>query len=205
MTTRNTSLFSLIVFAYGVQPYQVSAAPDWAREERYDIAAKYDTAEERDIPASDQEGQDTSSERIRARVRNLLAERFQLQLRADTTEHPVYGLVQDRGGHKLRPAPNGGGNMNVNQSNGTGVLNGEGVPLKRLAIALSSALGRPVIDETGLTDLYSMELKWSDDAAADAGPSIFTALREQLGLKLESKKGAVTTYVVERVEKPSEN
>lgn len=95
--------------------------------------------------------------------------------------------------------------MNVNQSNGSGVLRGEGVPLKRLATALSSALGRPVIDETGLTELYSMELKWSDEPAADAGPTIFTALREQLGLKLESKKGAVTTYVVERVEKPSEN
>ncbi|MBI2687451.1 MAG: TIGR03435 family protein [Acidobacteria bacterium] len=205
LTTRNASLFSLITFAYRVQSYQVIGAPDWARDDRYDIAAKYDTAEEAGIPASDQKRQETRNDRISARMRNLLAERFQLKLREDTKELPIYGLVEDRGGHKLKPEPQGSGSMNVNQNNGNGTLRGEGVPVNRLATTLSGILGRPVVDETGLTELYAMDLKWSSEAANESGPSLFTALREQLGLKLESKKGPVTIYIVERVEKPSEN
>jgi bla regulator protein blaR1 len=202
LTTRNASLFSLITFAYGVQPYQIHGVPEWVREDRYDIAAKYETVEDRNVSRFNEEPR---NERIRARLRNLLAERFQLKLREDTKELPIYALVQDRGGHKLKPAPNGPGSMNTNQNNGSGTLRGDGVPAKGLANALSGLVGRPVIDETGLTDLYLMEMKWSGESAADGGPSIFTAVREQLGLKLESKKGPVTTYIIEQAEKPSEN
>lgn len=202
--TRNCSLFSLITFAYNIQPYQVSGGPDWVRQDRYDIRAKHDEVEG-NVKVSDLRGLGSRDARIGARVRHLLAERFQLKLREEAKELPVYALVLDRGGHKLKAAPNGSGNMNTNQNNGSGVLTGDGVTLKRLAFVLSSVLGRPVTNETGSEELYALDLRWSSDSAIDGGPTIFTALREQLGLKLESTKGQVTTYVIEHVEKPSEN
>jgi uncharacterized protein (TIGR03435 family) len=81
------------------------------------------------------------------------------------------------------------------------------VPVKNLAGGLSHQLGRPVNDETGLTGLYDFEMGWSDNNATDptAGPTIFSAIREQLGLRLDAKKGPVVTFVIEQAEKPSEN
>ena len=106
-----------------------------------------------------------------------------------------------------------------------GELDGEGVPLEFLASTLSSQLGRPVIDRTGLTGHYTFKLQWTPDPGQSAskfggplppgvdappppdpnGPSIFTAIQEQLGLRLESQKGPVDLIVIDRVEKPSEN
>ena len=206
MRTDNTSLFELIQFAYGIQGYQLSGAPGWVRDLRFNINAKYDQAEE-DLGPKDRDRQVTQQMRIQARVRRLLAERFQLKLREEIKELPVYGLVIDKGGHKLKTAENPRGDINTNNNNGTGKMHGEGVPVKQLTGALSGHLGRPVNDETGLNGLYDFEMGWSDNNAADAaaGPTIFSAVREQLGLRLDAKKGPVVTYVIERAEKPSEN
>jgi len=203
-TTRNTSLFALITFAYRVQPYQVSGAPSWVRDTRYNIAAKYGEAEDHSLTAADLGKLASRDERIRARVRHMLAERFQLVMREEKKDLPIYKLVVDKDGHKMKAAPNASGSMNINQNNGTGALHGEGVTMARLGGSLSGILGRPVEDETGLAGLFGVELKWSD-GSSDQGPTIFTALKEQLGLKLDSGKGPVTTYVMEKVEKPSEN
>lgn len=204
LTTRNTSLFALITYAYGVQPYQVTGAPGWARDERYDVVAKFDEPEQ-NVGVTELGPMASRDARIRARLRNLLADRFQLEMREEKKELPVFGLVTERGAAKIQVDPNPRGNMNVNQNNGNGILRGDGVTLERLAITLSGIVGRPVIDETGLTGLYGIELKWAADSAGDGSATLFTALREQLGLRLEPKKGLVTTLVVERVERPSEN
>ncbi|HEU0123028.1 MAG TPA: M56 family metallopeptidase [Bryobacteraceae bacterium] len=200
-TTRNTPLLTLIQYAYGMQDYQLAGVPDWAKERRFDITAKFDTAE--DLSDTAREG--SRNERIRARVRNLLAERFQLVLREGKKDLPVYKLVEDRNGHKLKAAAEGGGSMNVSQNNGSGTLQSDGFLLPGLAVTLSGILGRPVRDETGIGGRFSAELRWMGDDAAAQGPTIFTALREQLGLRLESGKGPVVTYAIERAALPSEN
>ena len=89
-------------------------------------------------------------------------------------------------------------------------MRGDGIPAKQLALHLSGMVGRTVLDETGLAEgqLFEVELNWSDSASSgdsSSGPSIFTAVREQLGLRLESKKGPVPVYVVESAAKPTEN
>lgn len=204
-STSNTSLHTLIVFAYGIHDYQLSGGPGWTRDERYDVSATYDQAEN-NVPQADQPGMKARNERIRARVRDMLAERFKLKLREETKELPVYGLVIDTKGQKLKVAAEGKGSMSTNRSNGNGTMRGEGVPLKTFIAALGSTLGKPVFDETGLEGLFDFEMKWSDGTGADAqSPTIFTAIREQLGLKLNAKKGPVLTYVIESAEKPSEN
>lgn len=203
-TTSNASLFDLITFAYDVRSYQITNAPDWVRTTHYDINAKYDEAED-DVNVKEQNRLESRNERIRARLRNLLAERFQLQLRQETKELPIYGMVEERGGNKWKVAADPKGGMDVSNNNGNGRLRGQGVTSARLAIALSSITERPVVDETGSTALLDFELHWSTDGNGDGGPTLFTALREQLGLRLEAKKGLVTTYAIEHVEKPSEN
>ena len=110
-----------------------------------------------------------------------------------------------RSGHKLRADPDGKGGMNTNVRDGNGSLLAEGIALQRLAIALGGMLQRPVVDESNLEGLFSFHLRWSADGANDSGPSIYSALQEQLGLKLESKKGPVNTYVVDRAERPTAN
>ncbi len=206
MRTSNTSLFMLITYACGVQRYQVIGADGWVRDLRWDITAKHEQAEEGLIPAEDQVRQASKDERTRTRLRHLLAERFHLKLRRDLKELPIYSLAIDKEVHKMKAAVSAGGRINVNQNKGSGKLRGEGATTKRLAESLSNIVGRPVVDETGLKGLFGMDVVWSDNSSADeAGPTIFTALREQMGLRLESKKGPVVTYVVERAERPSEN
>jgi bla regulator protein BlaR1 len=203
--TRNSSLVDLIRYSYAIQSYQLSGGPSWISEDRYDVTAKYESAEA-DAKVSELSRLDSRDGRIRARVRHMLAERFQLKMREELKELPVYVLVQDKGGHKLKRSENAKGGMNHNSNNGNGTITGNGVTTKRLAIALGGVLGRPVNDETGLeNELVDFELKYFSDTAADSGPTIYTALREQLGLKLESRKGPVTTYVVESVARPSDN
>ncbi len=195
LRTSGTSLLELIRYAYRAQFYQITGATGWIRDARFDISAKYDQGEEVDQTRKD--------ERIRQSLRQLLAERFQLKLREEMRDLPIYVLKVDKN-HKMKPVDAATGKINVNNNNGK--LLGEAVTMQRLTQSLSGMLGRPVRDETELMGWFDMELNWSSDASAGAAsPGFFTALREQLGLKLESRKGPVTTYTILRAEKPSEN
>jgi uncharacterized protein (TIGR03435 family) len=163
---------------------------------------------------------------MRERLRALLAERFQLTLHRETKEQSVYALVVAKGGPKLQQgqAKEATGPRGPMMRMGRGELSGQGVELEMLTRTLSSQLGRTVIDRTGLKGNFDFKLTWTPDpgqsagppgglpAGADAppppdpnGPSVFTALQEQLGLRLESQKGPVEMLVIDRVEKPSEN
>ena len=158
-------------------------------------------------------------------MRAVLTERFHMQTHLEERETPVYALVIAKGGPKIHPsaanpprdfvAPNGEhvqlGTMAI-----PGKLGGHAVPIGALVAMLQSAgqLDRPVVDRTGLTGNYDLYVAWSpehgdplhDDASPNADlPSLFTALQEQMGLKLEPAKAPIKTLIVDHVEKPSEN
>jgi bla regulator protein blaR1 len=225
MRVAGMPLKMLIGFAYDVRDFQITGGPSWINTDRFDINAKGDSHDEVDSavdPAKlTDEQSKTGLERERERLRNLLADRFQLVIRRETKEQQVYALVTAKGGPKIQESKEGTDRMRM----GRGMLSGQGVEPAMLANALSQQLGRPVIDKTGLTGKYDFDLKWTPDPAQGPstpfgppapgvqlppppdpnGPSIFTALIEQLGLRLESEKAPAEVLVIDRVEKPSEN
>lgn len=141
----------------------------------------------------------------------LLADRFTLKVHQETRELPIYTLVVAKGGPRFQPSKINGTTINSGIAYITVVGSDHTVAL--LAEQLSRTLGRVVMDKTGLDGRYELTLKWATDeggagtggSSADAGPSIFTAIQEQLGLKLESGKGPIPILVVDHLEKPSEN
>jgi uncharacterized protein (TIGR03435 family) len=149
--------------------------------------------------------------RKRKMVQALLADRFKLVMHAETRELPLYALVVAKGGAKLGPAKETGTTVN----HGRGHIEVQGAnSIALLAEELSQEVGRDVIDRSGIQGRYDLKLIFAPDdrtpdlassSSTDSGPSIFTALQEQLGLKLEPQKGPVEVLVVDHVEMPSEN
>jgi uncharacterized protein (TIGR03435 family) len=226
LSANGIAVKGLIGFAYNVKDFQMSGGPGWIESEKYDIEAKMDEAT---ITALKQLPPEQAIEQRRLMVRSLLAERFKLKVSHSSKEVPIYALVVAKNGPKLTKsadAPSGAGgpgprNMMRMQ---LGELTASGIPMSLLADRISREVGRNVVDKTGLPDKYDFTLRWTSDrqdlaprgnadggpgAAAplpdSSGPSIFTALQEQLGLKLESQKGPVETLIIDSVEKPSEN
>jgi uncharacterized protein (TIGR03435 family) len=216
----------IIGFAYQVHDFQISGGPAWINTDRFDIDTKANSHDEVDRYSPDpaqitDEKRKTATDRTRERLRNLLADRFQLAIRRETKEQQVYALVVAKGGPKLQESKEGKGLMRM----GRGMLSGQGVEPGVLANALSQQLSRPVTDKTGLTSKYDIDLRWTPDPGQGPpgpfgppppgvqlppppdpnGPSIFTALTEQLGLRLESEKAPAEMLVIDRVERPSEN
>ncbi len=136
-------------------------------------------------------------------LQTLLAERFKLTIHRETKEIPIYALVAAKNGPRLQEAKDKDkiGSMSI----GRGMLRGQ-TTLADLARYLSSSADRPVMDRTGLTAGFEINLQWSPDTSPEAsGPSLFTAVQEQLGLKLESSKGPVELLVIDHAERPSGN
>jgi len=192
LTYTNVSLSDLIGMAYRVQHNQISG-PAWLGTERFDIAAK--------IPDG------VAMDRIPEMFQTLLADRFNLRLRRETGEQPVYQLVRGKTALELQKAESSGG-LSIGFNPGRAHVSGK-VTMPWLAGFLSDRLGRPVLDRTQLDGAYVIALEWvpdstevPDGAALDAAsPSIFTALQEQLGLKLAATKGPVEMLVIDRAEK----
>ena len=223
----NISLKMLIQAAYGIREDLISGTPGWAESTRYDIDAKVDGA---DVEALKK----LSPEQRRLILQPLLADRFKLKVHTETKQLPVFELVVAKGGPKLKEAtagdtyangikgPDGVGRGGMVRM-GRGQLTAQGVPMTSVVNILSQQLHRTVIDKTGLAGKYDLELNWTPDEGegmgpppgggqphGDAppegsGPSIFTAIQEQLGLKLQSGKGPVDTLVIDHVEMPTEN
>lgn len=210
------TLKSLVQFAYELNDYQLVGATGWMNSERYSILAKGTLI---DGPAGYRDMNDAQRKfagaLIRTRLKKLLAERFQLTIHNETRELPVYALVLAKGGVKMKPnmLPDGSPqSMMTNRAR----FNATRASLDSIAQALGSITSRPVHDETGLKGYWDFDMKWTPDAAAAApdaverpseaaGPTLFTALQEQMGLKLESRKGPVEIVVIDRAERPSEN
>ena len=213
----NVTLKLLMTVAYRIQDDQISGGPGWIDSDRFDIVAKA-------------EGNATSDQ-VLLMLQTLLEDRFKLKLRRETKDLPMYALVVARNGPTLKasdgdcpagaqppkpPAvPCGAFMMSRNQ------LSGQKVPLGQLTAALSRILARQVVDKTGLTGRYDLKLEWTPDETQarlgpgdpgpgqpppeSSGPSIFTAIQEQLGLRLESQKGPVEMFVIDHAEKPDDN
>jgi uncharacterized protein (TIGR03435 family) len=205
---RNMPVRMILGFAYDQARYNsFDGLPPWADTENYDITAKVAAA---DLPAF---------HKLLPRERNpmlrpMLAERFHLQSHFESRQVPAYALVVAKGGARLTDAQP---QMTADASKdpggvrmGRGELVGTAAPIAPLLDALSVQLGRPVVDRTGLTGRYSFTLKFAPaqaatDAQSDAGPSLFTAVEDQLGLRLESTRAPVPVLVVDHIERPSAN
>jgi uncharacterized protein (TIGR03435 family) len=190
-----------IAFAYDIQPFQLAGGPSWIGSQRYDIVAK--------MP-EDAAGAPRTPERIArmmTAIRALLAERFQLAVHRESRTMPAYALVEAKSGFKLKPITDDG---HASWSSGRGKVKAQRSSIDSFARYLSGILGSPVVDMTGIKGVFDVTLEWAPDegaapAAPTSGPSIFTALQEQLGLRLEKQKAPVEMIVIDRIEKPSEN
>ena len=189
-TALTATVRNLVSFAYGIRDFQITGGPAWASSTGYNISAKLDAAAGRD--------------QARAMMQTLLADRFGLKFHRVTKNRPGYALAIDKSGPKLVERKTPGPGLGL----GKGHLNGLGADMRTLSRELSSQMEAPIADRTGLKALYDFTLVWSPDiqAADAAGPSLFSALKEQLGLRLDAvKKVPVEFFVIDRVNKPSEN
>jgi uncharacterized protein (TIGR03435 family) len=202
VTVSIMTLSRLIALAYDVKTYQVSGGPSWAGDSAttFDIEAKAEGT-----PTTDQ---------AHVMLRSLLADRFQLKLRRETKDLPVYDLVIAKNGPKMKEsAADAQGSQSMRGTPaGPRRMTYTKMTMERFVSGLANDAGRPVIDKTGLTGNYDFTLEYTPDGTpqgnqADAanGPSIFTALEEQLGLKLEPSKAPTEILVIDHAEKPSEN
>ncbi len=208
----NMPVMNMLTFAYGVRDYQFSGAPGWVSSDTYDVIFTPDKSE---APAGPDTQLDVkvAASRNKQRLQSVLRDRFGLVLRAENHELPIYRMTQAKSGTKMTVHPESDPAHFVRQTDGSerGHMEGMGTTTKGLAAVLSSIVGRPVTDETGLTGQYDFKLDWTPDPgsaeqpADSTRPSIFTALIDQLGLRLESAKGPVPVYVIEKIERPSEN
>ena len=233
-TATNVALRMLIRVAYGVQEFQISGGPDWLNSEKYDIEAKAEASSPNDDMFKMTEDQrNAGMERRKLMIQALLAERFKLTLHRETKELPVYALLIAKNGPKVQQAAGadlappdlkdakGPGLKGEGMRMGRGDLSGQAVEMRFLAEGLSNQLGRTVLDKTGLKGAYNFTLKWTPDESQGpmfkppgegappppdpSGPSLFTAIQEQLGLKLDSQKGPVEILVIDHAEKATEN
>lgn len=187
-TAMTATLKDLITFAYKVQRFQVSGGSGWMDSTAWDINAKCE------VPAS--------YDQLRLMAQALLRDRFQLTVHRETKERSAYVLAVAKNGPRLKEVAQAGFGVGL----GRAELRGRGASMPILASTLADRLDRPVLDQTGLEGFYEFTLQWAPDGANDpAGPSLFTAIEEQLGLKLEPSKGTVETIVIDSAARPSAN
>jgi uncharacterized protein (TIGR03435 family) len=208
--TINTTLLDLIKFAYDVQDKQVINAPDWASTEKYDVDGQPDV-----------EG-NPNPKQLRSMVKKLLADRFQLAFHEDKREMSAYVLTVAKSGPKMKKSDAGPDSLPGLFFTGLGRLNVTNSDMHGFCALMQSAvLDRPVVDQTNLTGKFDFLLKWTPDesqfsgmgikvpppgeAAPGAPPALFTAIQEQIGLKLDAGKAEVPVLVLDKAAKPSEN
>jgi len=216
---KNVSLKLLISSAYGVDGFEISGAPSWINSDRFDVEAKAGSGETRN--------------QMMPMLQSLLDDRFKLKAHRETKEGPIFIMTLAKGGLKLQslkegdcgpfdpdnPTPAAGqkptcGVLRSGRGGPNMTMEGVGVSAANLARTLTLMLGRPVKDNTGIAGPFgALRLEYAppyvtaDPAPSSnaAGPSIVTALQEQLGLKLESAKGPVEVLVIDHLERPTDN
>jgi len=224
LTAEGMTAKFLIGLAYNVKDFQVSGGPSWAESERFAVDAKLGLSE---IETFNKLPPEARIEQRRLMLQRLLAERFQLKVSHSTKELPIYSLVVAKDGPKFTQStttPPPGPRAAVMQGTFRGIgdaFTGTGVNMRMLANWLGIRVGRDVVDKTGLEGTYDLTMHWDADSqrltTADprlgtvdtpsdsSGLTIFTALKQQLGLKLEPQKGPVEIIIIDHLEKPSEN
>jgi uncharacterized protein (TIGR03435 family) len=206
---RNVTLVWLLKTAYHVEPFQIGGVPLWGNAERFDLLAR----------ASDDHA---TPEQIRVMLQTLLADRFQLALHREDREQPIFALVVAKSGSKLAKAKHDtcaestmqhpcGGFRIANRSR----MFGDTVTVQQFAAELTYMMGRMVVDRTGIPGLYDIHVEWTPEHFGpepgtevkpdEANGTLFTAIQEQLGLRLQAGKAPVETIVVDRVSRPAAN
>lgn len=204
------SLVNLITFAYVLHRSQVLGLPNWAETERYDIVAR--------LP----QGGDPTDLQLRAMLQNLIQSRFNLSFHTEKRELAAYAIsIGKEGVAGIKMVKNTSNGVRVG-AQGLGRTVFSGVTMADFASTLQiRVLDRPVIDRSGLTDRYDFTLNWTPDefqfpnataaqraaipTGPDAPPDLFTAVQEQLGMKLEATKAQADVLVINGVSRPSEN
>ena len=208
--TGNLSTRDLIQYAYNLPKSQILGGPQWLNSAMYDIDAKSDPEQDAKLKSM---SSDDAVQQKRLMVQALLADRFALATHHETCELPIYNLVLAKGGAKFQPSTRDGTTIDTGRSRMH--IAGSDDTIGLLARELAQSQGRVVVNKTGLTGRYDLTLRWTPDDAPppllngapdpNAPPGLFTALQEQLGLKLEPAKGPVEVLVIDKIEQPSPN
>ena len=196
----DTTVEQFLLIGYGVQKSQLAGEPDWVKTEKWDVDG---------VP--DVEGE-PSLRQLQGMMRKILAERFGLLLHREQREMPVFALTVTKGGAKMianATDPNGWMDQQNGGINGRHVEALKNASMADLALILQFHVDRPVVDQTGLKGRYDFKLQWTVDeaqtTAPDAPPGLFTAIQEQIGLKLEPVKAPADVLVIDKVERPGAN
>jgi len=224
LITKDMPVRDLIAQAYGMKTFLIYGAPGWTGADGYDIVAKREVNPARKAPDA------ALWAGALLRLQTLLENRCSLRVHRETRELPIYTLTAAKGGLKLEPAncipfdhehppapplpgqtpPPICGRLRTGRNGRNATLTGTGIAMKDILNWLSNLTGRTVVDGTGYTEPFNASLEWFRESASSlpdttTAPSLETALRERLGLKLESGKGPVEVLVVDHVERPSAN
>ena len=217
----NTDTADLIAAAYGIKPDLIFGLPHSMDSTRFDVEAKMSSEDAAAVKKLDMQHREAAR---KAMEQAFLADRFKLKSHIEVKQLPVYDLVIAKGGLKLKaydPAanhpdafkgPDGKPMSGMTRGSPTS-FSGQGISISVLTNFMEYHLHRTIVDKTGLTGKYDVNLTWAPDrdtsdpsaAAADTAPSFFTAFEEDLGLKLQPDKGPVDTLVIDQIEQPSEN
>jgi len=208
LVTADTSLVDLMMFAYGVHSLQIVDGPEWLKSEKFDVVVQPS------LPGR------PSSAQMRSIIQKLLADRFKLAFHHAQSELPVYRIVTAKGGPKLSPT------TKEEQGNNTaaiGIVPGRMTVIDATLSEFASLmqryvrLDRPIVDHTGIAGKYDFKLSWTPELSQFDGnspgtaksdenaPSLYTAVQEQLGLKLEAAREPADVLVIDQVERPSGN
>jgi uncharacterized protein (TIGR03435 family) len=195
---KNETVLDLLRTAYGLQKSQILGLPDWVKTDRYDVDGVPDKAGQ---PDADQ---------MHTLMRKLLAERFGLKTHAEKWEMPVYALTVAKSGPRMEPSKSDPNDMPGNaggEDNGRQSRRFSNVSMADLAPMLQFSVDRPVVDRTGLAGRYDFKLEWTVDperaAEPDAPPLLFTAIQEQIGLKLEPQSAQADVLIVDAIARPT--
>jgi uncharacterized protein (TIGR03435 family) len=195
---KRATVLDIMAVAYGVQTKQIVDGPAWLSKDRYDISGVPD------VPGVPNVAQ------LRGMYQKLLAERFHLTLHREMREMPVYALTVAKGGPHLKVAgPDEKLNTGNSGDGGQRTLRFTNMPMSEFAHNIEIYEDRPVVDQTALPGRYDFTLTWTYDISAEsapgAPPSLFTAIKEQLGLRLDAAKSPAEVVAIDHVERPSEN
>ena len=207
-TSTNVTIVQLLRTAYGVQEFQIQGGPGWIGLDRFDITAN--------MPSG------SRPDEWPVMLQNLLADRFRLRLHREPRQMDVYALVVARNGFKLTPLdssrcapPNGRNAAEAFRETGSCGFSAtptqivaRGQSMDQLAVRLSRSIGQTVVNKTGVSGIFDFTVEWTQDEqfrapGASASPAIFTALTEQLGLRLQGDRAPVEMLVIDAIERPT--
>lgn len=207
LKTENTSFKTLLEFAYNIKRMQIVGVPPELESAHFDVEGKADVATNdhaKDMPPKELDAL------TQAMARKMLEDRFGLVVHRETRELPVYDLVVAKSGSKLKDSDVKGTHVTGRR----GSLIATGISTYELAAELAEDVSRVIIDKTGLSGRYELTLRWTPEDGPPpllngqpdtSAPSFFTALQEQLGLKLESQKAPVEVLVIDHATLPDAN